>query len=144
MSRGHFIGLNHHRLMLQDALRMDTYRQAIQRSVRPGMRVMDLGTGTGILAMWAAQAGDEVVADEPHAVIERLQREARLAGASELITIDGVRAEYPDGFGLARASNTTPVIVLRFEGDTPEALARIQDAFRTELKRLAPDAHLPF
>lgn len=86
----------------------------------------------------------EMKEGEPHAVIGRLQREARFAGASELITIDGVRAEYPDGFGLARASNTTPVIVLRFEGDTPEALARIQDAFRTELKRLAPDAHLPF
>jgi phosphomannomutase/phosphoglucomutase len=86
----------------------------------------------------------EMKEGEPHAVIERLQHEAKFAGATELITIDGVRAEYPDGFGLARASNTTPVIVLRFEGDTPEALARIQDAFRAELKRLAPDAHLPF
>ena len=86
----------------------------------------------------------EMKEGEPHAVIERLQREAKFAGSTELITIDGVRAEYADGFGLARASNTTPVIVLRFEGDTPEALARIQDAFRTELKLLAPHAHLPF
>ena len=86
----------------------------------------------------------EMKEGEPHAVIERLQREAKFAGSTELITIDGVRAEYADGFGLARASNTTPVIVLRFEGDTPEALARIQDAFRTEIKLLAPHAHLPF
>ena len=86
----------------------------------------------------------EMKEGEPHAVIERLQRDAKFAGSTELITIDGVRAEYADGFGLARASNTTPVIVLRFEGDTPEALARIQDAFRTELKLLAPHAHLPF
>ena len=86
----------------------------------------------------------EMKEGEPHAVIERLQREAKFAGSTELITIDGVRAEYADGFGLARASNTTPVIVLRFEGDTPEALARIQDAFRAELKLLAPHAHLPF
>ena len=86
----------------------------------------------------------EMKEGEPHAVIERLQREAKFTGSTELITIDGVRAEYADGFGLARASNTTPVIVLRFEGDTPEALARIQDAFRAELKLLAPHAHLPF
>ncbi|MCC6622428.1 MAG: methyltransferase domain-containing protein [Deltaproteobacteria bacterium] len=77
MSRGHFIGLNHHRLMLQDALRMDSYQRAIEARVRPGMRVMDLGTGTGILAMWAAKAGAEVVAVEPHAVIEVAKKIAR-------------------------------------------------------------------
>jgi len=85
MSRGHFIGLNHHRLMLQDALRMDSYRQAIQRRVRPGMRVMDLGTGTGILALWAAQAGAEVVAVEPHAVVEVAKKIARDNGLAERI-----------------------------------------------------------
>jgi phosphomannomutase/phosphoglucomutase len=55
-----------------------------------------------------------------------------------------VRADYADGFGLARASNTTPVIVLRFEGDTPAALARIQDDFRKVLQPLKPGAPLPF
>jgi SAM-dependent methyltransferase len=74
MSRGHFIGLNHHRLMLADRVRMEAYENAIAARVRPGMRVMDLGTGTGILALWAAKAGAEVIAVEPHAVIEVARR----------------------------------------------------------------------
>jgi len=81
---------------------------------------------------------------QPHALIERLQAEGKFPSALSINTIDGVRAEYTDGFGLARASNTTPVVVLRFEGDTPEALARIQDEFRTALLALAKDAELPF
>lgn len=81
---------------------------------------------------------------ENFALVERLRREAQFEGASEIITIDGVRAEWPDGFGLARPSNTTPVVVLRFEGDTPEALARIQAAFRDAIRALAPDLKLPF
>ena len=67
---------------------------------------------------------------EPHKLIEKLKREAKFPNARELIKIDGVRAEYRDGFGLARASNTTPVIVLRFEADNPAALKRIQEDFR--------------
>ena len=81
---------------------------------------------------------------EPHALIKRLQTEGVFSGATEVIKIDGLRADYPDGFGLARASNTTPVVVLRFEGDTPEALNRIQDAFRRQLLTLAPHVTLPF
>lgn len=81
---------------------------------------------------------------EPHALIERLQGEGHFPLAHELITIDGVRAEYADGFGLARASNTTPVVVLRFEGDSETALQRIQDEFREALRRLVPDKRLPF
>ena len=81
---------------------------------------------------------------EPHAVIERLQREAKFAGSTELITIDGVRAEYADGFGLARASNTTPVVVLRFEGDTQAALIRIQNEFKTELTAAWPGISTDF
>ncbi len=65
-------------------------------------------------------------------------------GASEVIRIDGLRVEYADGFGLARASNTTPVIVLRFEADNAAALARIQDEFRRVLGRAKPGATLPF
>jgi len=64
--------------------------------------------------------------------------------AARVLTIDGVRADYPDGFGLARASNTSPVIVLRFEGDTADALARIQSEFRAALQPLKPDSPLPF
>lgn len=81
---------------------------------------------------------------EPHALIARLQTEGQFPAANEIITLDGVRAEYADGFGLARASNTTPVVVLRFEGDSQEALDRIQDEFRSALKQLAPQAELPF
>jgi phosphomannomutase/phosphoglucomutase len=61
-----------------------------------------------------------------------------------VLTIDGVRVEYADGFGLARASNTTPVIVLRFEADSDAALERIKKDFRAALQPLKPDAPLPY
>ncbi|MGB7183289.1 MAG: phosphomannomutase/phosphoglucomutase, partial [Burkholderiaceae bacterium] len=78
-------------------------------------------------------------------LVERLQAIAdQFEGASEIITIDGLRVEYPDGFGLARPSNTTPVVVMRFEADTAEALARIQTAFAQAIKSVAPDARLPY
>ncbi len=80
---------------------------------------------------------------ENYALIERLQQNARFDGASEIITLDGLRVEYPDGFGLARASNTTPVIVLRFEADDEAALLRIQEDFRKVLVA-ETDAELPF
>jgi phosphomannomutase/phosphoglucomutase len=81
---------------------------------------------------------------ENYALIGRLQRSARFEGAREVITIDGLRVEYADGFGLARASNTTPVVVLRFEADNPAALHRIQQDFRRVLSAAAPQATLPF
>jgi phosphomannomutase/phosphoglucomutase len=81
---------------------------------------------------------------ENHALIAQLQRTARFGAARDVITIDGLRVEYADGFGLARASNTTPVIVLRFEADDTAALARIQDDFRRVLLAAKPDADLPF
>ncbi len=81
---------------------------------------------------------------ENHALIARLQKSARFTGADSVITLDGLRVEYPDGFGLMRASNTTPVVVLRFEADTDEALARIQADFRRVLAEALPDATLPF
>ncbi|MGE0315654.1 MAG: phosphomannomutase/phosphoglucomutase [Lautropia sp.] len=77
-------------------------------------------------------------------LIEALQKQGDIAGATEINTIDGVRAEYPDGFGLARASNTTPVVVLRFEADTPQALARIQQGFRSAILSIDPSVKLPF
>jgi phosphomannomutase/phosphoglucomutase len=81
---------------------------------------------------------------EPHALVAQLQKTRPFPGAARIVTIDGVRVEYADGFGLARASNTTPVIVLRFEADTREALARIQEEFRRALAPLKPAAPLPF
>jgi phosphomannomutase / phosphoglucomutase len=79
-----------------------------------------------------------------HALIARLGKEASFTGANEIITIDGLRVEYPDGFGLMRASNTTPVIVLRFEADSQTALRRIQDDFRRVLLGANQALHLPF
>jgi len=78
---------------------------------------------------------------EPHALIERLQARSTelFPGAVELNCIDGVRAEYADGFGLARASNTTPVVVLRFEADTAGALARIKGEFKRALLSANPN-----
>ncbi|WP_124079749.1 phosphomannomutase/phosphoglucomutase [Pigmentiphaga humi] len=81
---------------------------------------------------------------EQFEVVKRLQEQGQFTGARDVITIDGVRVEYADGFGLARASNTTPVVVLRFEADDAAALARIQQDFRTQLLRVAPGAKLPF
>jgi phosphomannomutase/phosphoglucomutase len=60
------------------------------------------------------------------------------------VRIDGLRVEYADGFGLARASNTTPTVVLRFEADNPAALARIQGEFRRVLGAAKPGVALPF
>nr|WP_218952963.1 phosphomannomutase/phosphoglucomutase [Pseudomonas sp. BMW13] len=76
-------------------------------------------------------------------LIERLQREGQW-GEANLTSIDGVRVDYPKGWGLIRASNTTPVLVLRFEADTQEELERIQDVFRNQLHKVAPDLQLPF
>jgi len=81
---------------------------------------------------------------ENFTLVEQLKRTAKFEGATEVITIDGVRAEYPDGFGLARPSNTTPVVVIRFEADTAEALARIQEDFRRAILAVKPGALLPF
>jgi phosphomannomutase/phosphoglucomutase len=86
----------------------------------------------------------ECPAGDHHAIIAQLQREAAFASARELHTIDGVRAEYADGFGLARASNTTPTIVLRFEGTDAAAISRIQGEFRAALHNIVPNALLPF
>jgi phosphomannomutase/phosphoglucomutase len=79
-----------------------------------------------------------------HSLIARLQKEARFTDAKDIITIDGLRVEYADGFGLMRPSNTTPVIVLRFEADNAAALSRIQDDFRRILLSAAPELSLPF
>jgi phosphomannomutase len=77
---------------------------------------------------------------EPHAVVEKLVALAQFDAPAKISTIDGVRVDWPDGFGLIRASNTTPVLVLRFEGHTPEALHRIEAAMLALLLQAKPDA----
>ena len=77
-------------------------------------------------------------------LIAGLQKNAQFTGADDILTIDGLRVEYPDGFGLARSSNTTQVVVMRFEADNDAALTRIQEDFRRVILAEKPDAKLPF
>ncbi|HKB53497.1 MAG TPA: phosphomannomutase/phosphoglucomutase [Ramlibacter sp.] len=77
---------------------------------------------------------------EPHVLVQRLVQSASFPAPAQVSTIDGVRVDWPDGFGLIRASNTTPVLVLRFEGHTPEALHRIEQDMLALLRRVKPDA----
>ena len=79
---------------------------------------------------------------EPRRVVADLLRAAIFPGASEIITIDGLRVDYDDGFGLIRASNTTPVLVLRFEGHTEAALKRIETELMAALRAVKPDAQI--
>jgi phosphomannomutase/phosphoglucomutase len=81
---------------------------------------------------------------ENHAVVAQLQRDAQWPDARDVITLDGVRVEYADGFGLVRASNTTPVLVLRFEAEDTDALHRIQQSLGAAIRAVRPDAVLPF
>ena len=83
-------------------------------------------------------------AQQQFSLCERLQREGRFPTSRRVHTIDGVRAEYDDGFGLARPSNTTPCVVLRFEAHDQAGLQRIQEEFRAALLQLQPDLKLPF
>ncbi len=77
---------------------------------------------------------------EPHALVEQLLVAANFAAPAQVNPIDGLRVDWPDGFGLIRASNTTPVLVLRFEGHTPEALQRIEAAMLALLRSVKPGA----
>jgi phosphomannomutase/phosphoglucomutase len=79
-----------------------------------------------------------------HTLVAAMAETAEFPGAASVIRIDGLRVEYADGFGLARASNTTPVIVFRFEADNERALARIQGEFRRVLHAFLPGRELPF
>ncbi len=77
---------------------------------------------------------------EPHVLVEKLIQLAAFAPPAVVSTIDGLRVDWPDGFGLIRASNTTPVLVLRFEGQTQDALHRIETQMLAHLRRVKPDA----
>ena len=77
---------------------------------------------------------------EPHAVVDALMKAVNFAAPAVINTIDGVRVDWPDGFGLIRASNTTPVLVLRFEGHTEAALHRIEADMLALLRNVKPDA----
>jgi len=80
---------------------------------------------------------------DPHAFVARFVAQGDFEGA-RVSTIDGLRADWPDGWGLVRASNTTPILVLRFEADDAKALARVQNVFRERLLALDAGLALPF
>jgi phosphomannomutase / phosphoglucomutase len=84
-----------------------------------------------------------VAEGEQYKVIEDFVAKAKFEGA-RLSTIDGLRADWPDGWGLVRASNTTPCLVLRFDAKDAQALARVQGLFREQLLAVAPGLSLPF
>lgn len=84
-----------------------------------------------------------VASGDAHAIVEQFLASAQFDGA-RLSTIDGLRADWDDGWGLIRASNTTPILVLRFEGENTAALERVRSAFREQLKAVAPDLTLTF
>ena len=85
----------------------------------------------------------EMAEGETYAFIEKFRDSSRFEGA-RVATIDGVRADWPDGWGLVRASNTTPVLVMRFDADSQNALDRIENVFRQQLLAIKPDLALPF
>ena len=86
----------------------------------------------------------EMAEGENKRFVEKLQKQLHFDDATDVITIDGIRVEWEDGFALARSSNTTPVVVLRLEGDTTEALERIKKRFAEALKSVDPSIVLPF
>ncbi|PTS84911.1 phosphomannomutase/phosphoglucomutase [Pseudomonas sp. HMWF032] len=85
----------------------------------------------------------QVTEQSKFSIIERLQRDG-VWGDGNITNLDGVRVDYPKGWGLVRASNTTPVLVLRFEAETEEELERIKEIFRAQLYSTVPDLDLPF
>ena len=78
-----------------------------------------------------------------HDLMARIATEAKFPDA-KIIDIDGIRAEFKDGWGLVRASNTTPALVLRFEADSENALVRIQKLFHEQLQQVDAELALPF
>ena len=77
-------------------------------------------------------------------VMERVQKRVELLGGAKLTTIDGLRAEFEDGWGLMRASNTESALCFRFEADSEQALERIQGLYRALLAEVVPDLSPPF
>jgi phosphomannomutase/phosphoglucomutase len=80
---------------------------------------------------------------EHHQLISELVAQGKFEGG-QTCKIDGVRVDFDDGFGLARASNTTPTVIFRFEADTQEGLERIQAGYREQILALRPKIQLPF
>jgi len=80
---------------------------------------------------------------ENFAFMEKFKAVARFDSAN-ISTIDGIRADFQDGWGLVRCSNTTPILVVRFDGETEQAFERIKTSFRSQMLEVNPDLELPF
>ena len=85
----------------------------------------------------------QVAEGEQYRIIEEFVAKAKFEGA-RIATIDGLRADWPDGWGLVRASNTTPCLVLRFDAKDGESLKRVESVFREQLLAISPGLTLPF
>ncbi|TVP54624.1 MAG: phosphomannomutase/phosphoglucomutase [Halomonadaceae bacterium] len=85
----------------------------------------------------------QVTDENKFSIIESLARDANFGNAN-ITDIDGLRVDYPDGWGLVRASNTTPMLVLRFESETEAGLERIKAVFREQMSRIQPDLDITF
>ncbi len=109
--------------------------EIVSRHAHPGALLEDLPTSFSTPELNVA-VGD----GEQHELVSQLQAIASFDAPAQVNTIDGLRVDWPDGFGLIRASNTTPVLVLRFEGQTQEALHRIEAEMMALLLRVKPDA----
>ena len=79
-----------------------------------------------------------------HELIQKVISQAQFGDSAKLITIDGLRAEFENGWGLIRASNTVPAVTFRFEAGTEDALEEIQNRFRQMLTKIDPELKLPF
>lgn len=85
-----------------------------------------------------------VADEEKFTLMEQLINEAKFTEAKEVMTIDGLRVNFAEGWGLVRASNTTPYLILRFEAINETILQRIQVVFREWILSVRPDLVLPF
>ena len=85
----------------------------------------------------------DMVEGEHYRFMERFKQRAKFDGA-RITDIDGIRADYEDGWGLVRCSNTTPCLVLRFEGSSDEGLLKVQDRFREQILAIDKTLTLPF
>ncbi|MDG4551156.1 MAG: phosphomannomutase/phosphoglucomutase [Candidatus Contendobacter sp.] len=107
------------------------------------------GSSTEFFAAWPTGLSTpelrlDMAEGEPFAFMNRLMTRADFGPNARLITLDGLRVEFSHGWGLVRASNTTPSLVLRFEADDPAAMSEVQDRFRRQLLALQPGLRLPF
>ena len=78
------------------------------------------------------------------AILKALAADAQLTDGARVFTMDGLRIEFPDGWGLVRPSNTTPKLTLRFAGNNQAAIDRIQQRMKEALQRQAPELQVPF